>query len=308
MGRAQGGVNRPNPRNLFPSHGLTSYAPEPRSAWSVLSVAAARSTRLVRRRPNPHHSVTSPPSAPSSGNATPPSRSVTIVRIALAVAVLVTLVLAGRRLGALVPAFAAYINSLGAVGAVVFVLGYIVATVAFIPGAILTLAAGTIFGLVKGVLLVFIGATLGSGAAFLVSRHVARSVIERRFGGSARFAAIDRAIGEHGRRIVFLLRLSPAVPFSLLNYALGLTRVSFADYIVASIGMLPGTILYVYYGRLIGDVAALAGGVHMSRGAGYYALLVLGLVATIVVTALVTRTARQALRDATGGVMADVTT
>ena len=237
--------------------------------------------------------------------ATPPSRATLAVRIAIAIAIVVAVLLVGKRLGAMVPAFATYINSLGAIGPVVFVLGYIAACVAFIPGMILTLAAGAIFGLVKGVGLVFLGATLGSTAAFLVSRYLARGAIEKRLAGNVRFTAIDRAIGAQGRRIVLLLRLSPAFPFSLLNYALGLTRVTLTDYMMASVGMLPGTILYVYYGRLIGDVAALAGGVQMPKGAGYYTVLALGLAATIVVTALVTRTARRALRDATGDATSD---
>ena len=220
----------------------------------------------------------------------------------LVVAVLlVVVVMAGRRAAALIPEFAAYINSLGALGAVVFVLGYAVACVAFIPGSLLTLAAGAIFGLVKGVALVFVGATLGSTLAFLVARYAARSWVEQKLAGNARFAAIDRAIGLDGRRIVTLLRLSPAFPFSLLNYALGLTQVKLADYVIAAFGMLPGTVLYVYYGRLAGDVAALASGTQAPRDAGYYTVLGLGLVATIVVTALVTRTARRALREATEG-------
>ena len=115
---------------------------------------------------------------------------------------------------------------------------------------------------------------------------------------------MNRAIAADGRRIVFLLRLSPAFPFSLLNYALGLTRISLTDYVVAGGGMLPGTTLYVYYGKLAGDVAALSSGVAPPRGLGYYAVLALGLVATIVVTTLVTRTARSALRTATDGVNA----
>jgi uncharacterized membrane protein YdjX (TVP38/TMEM64 family) len=132
-----------------------------------------------------------------------------------------------------------------------------------------------------------------------VSRYIARGAIEQRIAGNARFAAIDRAVGAQGRKIVFLLRLSPVFPFTLLNYALGLTRVSFADYVAASIGMLPGTLLFVYYGKLAGDVAALAGGAAVEKGAGYYAVLALGLVATIAVTAVVTRTARKALAEAT---------
>src|SRR5262249_129502 len=125
-------------------------------------------------------------------------------------------------------------------------------------------------------------------------------VIERRLARNPRFAAIDRAVGAEGRKIVFLLRLSPVFPFNLLNYGLGLTQVRFADYVVASIGMLPGTVLYVYYGKLAGGVAALAGGAAPQKGPGYYAVLVLGLVATVVVTTLVTRTARRALKEVTG--------
>src|SRR4029450_2446726 len=153
----------------------------------------------------------------------------------------------------------------------------------------------------RGTLFVFAGAVLGASLAFLIARYLARAAIERRLAGNERFTAIDGAVARQGRKIVFLLRLSPVFPFNLLNYALGLTNVRFVDYVVASIGIIPGTLLYVYYGKLAGDVAALAGGAPVERGAGYYAVLVLGLVATIVATALVTRTARRALANATGG-------
>jgi uncharacterized membrane protein YdjX (TVP38/TMEM64 family) len=176
--------------------------------------------------------------------------------------------------------------------------------VAFVPASLLTLAGGAIFGVAKGTAYVFAAAVLGSSLAFLVSRYFARSAIERRLAGNERFAAIDGAVREHGRWIVFLLRLSPVFPFNLLNYALGLTSVRFADYLVASFGMLPGTLLYVYSGKAVGDVAALAGGAAPARGGLYYALLALGLTATAVVTVLVTRIARRALADATGGATA----
>jgi uncharacterized membrane protein YdjX (TVP38/TMEM64 family) len=97
---------------------------------------------------------------------------------------------------------------------------------------------------------------------------------------------------------VFLLRLSPLFPFVLLNYALGLTTVRFADYLLAAVGMIPGTILYVYYGKLAGDVAALAGGAAVARGPGYWVVLGLGLVASIVVATVVARTAKRALAEA----------
>jgi uncharacterized membrane protein YdjX (TVP38/TMEM64 family) len=223
-----------------------------------------------------------------------------IGRILIAVVVLAAIVIAGRRAAALIPQFAAWVQSLGVWGAAAFVAGYVVAAVAFVPGSLLTLGAGAIFGLVRGTALVLVAATLGASAAFLVARYVARGAVERRIAASPRFAAIDRAVGREGRKIVFLLRLSPVFPFNLLNYALGLTRVRFADFFIASIGMLPGTLLYVYYGKVLGDVARLAGGAHIEKGAAYYAVLGLGLVATIIVTAVVTRTARRALEEATG--------
>jgi uncharacterized membrane protein YdjX (TVP38/TMEM64 family) len=223
-------------------------------------------------------------------------------KVLLGVVALGALVFLGRKAGGYIPEFAAWVDSLGVWGPVVFILGYVVATVAFIPGSLLTLAAGAIFGLVKGAVYVFIAATIGSAAAFLVSRYLARAAVERRIAGNPRFAAIDRAVAAQGRKIVFLLRLSPVFPFNLLNYGLGLTQVRFADYVAASVGMIPGTILYVYYGKLAGDVAALAGGATVRKDAAYYSVLVLGLVATVIVTTLVTRTARRALREATGEV------
>lgn len=228
----------------------------------------------------------------------PERRPFPLAGILAVLAVVALLVFAGRRAAALVPEFAAWVQGLGPLGAVVFIAGYVVATVAFVPGSVLTLGAGAIFGLVQGVALVLVGATLGASAAFLVSRYVARLAVERRLAGNPRFAAIDRAVGREGRKIVFLLRLSPVFPFNLLNYALGLTRVRFVDFVIASAGMLPGTLLYVYYGKVVGDVARLAAGAQVEKEAGYYAVLGLGLVATIVVTAYVTRIARRALAEA----------
>jgi len=221
-----------------------------------------------------------------------------------AVAAIAVLFWLGRLAGAYVPQFATWVDSLGFWGPVAFVAGYVVAVVAFVPGSILTLAAGAIFGIAEGTVYVFVAASLGASAAFLVARYIARSAIEKRLADNPRFAAIDRAVGEQGRKIVFLLRLSPVFPFNLLNYALGLTQVRFVDYVVACVGMLPGTLLYVYYGKLAGDVAALAGGAAPERGNEYYAVLILGLVATVVVTTIVTRTARRALAEATDAPLA----
>lgn len=219
------------------------------------------------------------------------------VKAVIALAVVAALVFAGKRLGALVPQFAAWVESLGVWGPLVFIVGYIVATVAFIPGSILTLAAGAIFGLARGTAFVFVGATIGSILAFLVSRYFARSAIEKRLQGNEKFANIDRAVGAQGLKITFLLRLSPVFPFNLLNYGLGLTNVRLRDYAIAALGMLPGTFLYVYYGKLAGDVAAVAGGAAVRKDAGYWTVLILGLLATVVVTTIVTRIARKALKE-----------
>ncbi len=227
-----------------------------------------------------------------------PSRA-SLARLLVGALAVAGLVLLGRAAGGHVERFAAWVDGLGALGPAVFVAGYAVAVVAFVPAVLLTLAAGAIFGLGAGVAYVFCAATIGAATAFLISRYVAREAVERRLAAHPGFAAIDQAVATQGRRIVFLLRLSPAFPFVLLNYALGLTRVRFADYVLASVGMLPATVLYVYYGKLAGDVAALAGGAQVERGYGYWGVLALGLAATIAVTAVVTRIARRALAEAT---------
>jgi uncharacterized membrane protein YdjX (TVP38/TMEM64 family) len=233
------------------------------------------------------------PAAPGRG-------AIPFVKIGIGLAALVALVLIGREAGGYVPRFAQWVDGLGPWGPLVFVVGYAVAVVAFVPGSILTLAAGAIFGLVEGTVLVLVGATLGSTAAFVVSRYLARDAVARKVEGDRRFASIDRAIEREGRRIVFLLRLSPIFPFNLLNYALGLTRVRLADYVVASLGMLPGTLLYVYSGKVAGELATLAGSGAVHRGVGYYSVVGVGFAATAIVTILITRVARRALREATG--------
>ncbi|HEV2854009.1 MAG TPA: TVP38/TMEM64 family protein [Thermoanaerobaculia bacterium] len=220
--------------------------------------------------------------------------------LVLGLALGVGLYLGGQQAGGVVIRFAGWVNGLGVWGPVVFILGYAVATVAFLPGSLLTLASGAIFGLVKGTVYSLIGATLGASAAFLVARYGARRRIERRIAGNPKFAAIDKAVGREGFKIVALLRLSPAFPFNLLNYALGLTRVRFLPYLAACAAMLPGTLLYVYYGKAAGSLAAVASGARTEKGPGSWIVLGLGLVATLVVTAFVTRLAGKALRQEIG--------
>lgn len=208
---------------------------------------------------------------------------------------LVVLLLLGRRLAGYIPAFAGWVESLGALGPIAFMAGYVLATVALVPGSLLTLAGGALFGVVRGTAFVFVAATLGAIAAFLIARYAARAAVVRRLGGQPRFRALDAAVAREGRRIVFLIRLSPLFPFNLTNYAVGLTSIPLRDYAIACLGMLPGTLLWVYYGRLIGDVAALVAGAPTPRGTAYWSLLGIGLLATVAVTALITRAAKRAL-------------
>src|SRR5215510_8416539 len=184
-----------------------------------------------------------------------------------------------------------WIGNLGAWGPVIFIGIYIVAAVLFIPGSVLTLGAGALFGVVLGSVCVSIGATLGATAAFIVGRYLARDAIARRISKNEKFAAIDRAVADEGWKIVLLTRLSPVFPFNLLNYAFGLTRVKLSHYVLASwIGMMPATVMYVYLGSLVNVSAG-----HRQRTTGEWVLYGVGLLATVAVTVFVTRLARKAL-------------
>lgn len=228
------------------------------------------------------------------------TKAVWALRAAVVVALVAALLVYGRRVAGYLPEFSAWVDGLGPWGPIVFVLGYVVATVAFIPGSLLTLAGGAIFGLAEGTAFVFVGASLGATAAFLASRYVVRGAIERRVEAEPRFAAIDRAVGREGFRIVLLLRLTPVVPFVLLNYALGLTRVKLRDYVFAHGGMLPATLLYVYWGKVAGDLAEIAAGGGQERGWETHVFTGIGLVATFAAVALIVRVARRALREEVG--------
>lgn len=190
-----------------------------------------------------------------------------------------------------------WVNQLGPTGAIAFIAIYAAATVAFFPGSILTLGAGVLFGVGLGSLYVFVGATLGATAAFLVGRYLARGWVSRKIASNTKFHAIDAAVGREGFKIVLLTRLSPVFPFNLLNYAYGVTGVSLKDYVLASIGMIPGTVMYVYIGSLAGSLATLGTGTPPANPAIQWTIRIIGLIATVAVTLYVTRVARQALAE-----------
>jgi len=193
-------------------------------------------------------------------------------------------------------AFSEWAGNLGAIGFLLFVLVYVLATILFVPGWPLTVGAGFTFGLLAGTAAVSVGSTLGAACAFLIARFFAREQIEARTKENRKFRAIDRAIGEQGWKLIFLLRLSPIIPFNLSNYFYGITAVKFWPYVLASwVGMLPGTVLYVYLGTVgKAGVQAAAGG--EGRTTWEWIALGLGLAATIAVTIWVTRIARRALK------------
>jgi uncharacterized membrane protein YdjX (TVP38/TMEM64 family) len=194
-----------------------------------------------------------------------------------------------------------WIASLGAIGAIAFIGIYIVAAVAFLPGSILTLGAGVVFGVWLGAIYVFIGATLGATAAFLVGRYFARDWVAKKIADNDKFRAIDRAIGTEGLKIVLLTRLSPVFPFNLLNYALGLTGVSIKDYVIGSVGMIPGTLMYVYIGSLAGNLALIGTDAQPTNPTLQWTIRIVGFIATVAVTIYITRIAKQALAQSVDG-------
>ncbi|MBA2432061.1 MAG: TVP38/TMEM64 family protein [Chthoniobacterales bacterium] len=192
--------------------------------------------------------------------------------------------------------FSDWAGELGPLGIVLFIVVYALATVLFVPGWPLTVAAGFTFGLFIGTAAVSAGSVLGASAAFLIARFLAREQVESRTKKNEKFRAIDGAIGEQGWKLILLLRLSPIIPFNLSNYFYGVTAVPFWPYVFASwIGMLPGTVLYVYLGT-VGkagvDAAAGAGG----RSPWEWVALGVGLAATVAVTIWVAKIARRALK------------
>ena len=176
-----------------------------------------------------------------------------------------------------------------------FIALYVLGSILFVPGALLTLVAGAVFGLWRGALIVFTGAVLGSSSAFAIARTLGRERVTAWLARDERMAAVGRAVAGKGVTVVLLLRLSPIFPYNVLNYALGLSGIRYRDFLVGSIGMLPGTFLYTYYGKVVGDVAAVVAGTSPPRGPEYYVLLGIGLAATVAVTVIITRAARAAL-------------
>lgn len=197
----------------------------------------------------------------------------------------------GRFAAPYLPEFSAWVHTLGPWAPVAFVAAYVLVVVCMLPAFLMTMAGGAVFGVTQGSLLVLTGATLGGSVAFLLGRTVLRQWVGRRLKEHPTLSTIDRVVGEDGLRLMFLLRLSPAVPFVFSNYALGATSVRLRDFVIAMLGMLP----------VIGSYAAL--GYAGARGAGSDDslppwVLAVGIAATVFLGVLLTRITQRALREA----------
>jgi uncharacterized membrane protein YdjX (TVP38/TMEM64 family) len=227
-------------------------------------------------------------------------RNNAIVQLIILAVILIALFLAMRFLPIQewLRVFNAWIAHMGVAGIFIFIGVYAIAAVLLAPGSILTIGAGFAFGLWKGFVAVSAGSTLGAALAFLVARFIARDRVEAIAKGNDKFRRIDNAIGQQGARLIFLLRLSPVIPFNISNYFYGLTSVKFWPYVLVSwIGMIPGTFLYVYIGTASQSaVSAASSGQVVKHGWQYWAFTSAGLVATVIVTIWVTKIARDALR------------
>ena len=188
-----------------------------------------------------------------SESATPAaSRSKLVVRILLLVVLLAAFVVALRWVkesGLMDRAFD-WIKSLGPWGPVAFIAIYIVAVIFFVPASVFTLGAGFVYGMTWGSIWVLLAANIAAEITFLLGRYLARGWLEHRMEKFPRFKAIDEAVTREGWKIVALIRLAPVFPFSLMSYAFGLTRIPFWHYAAANLAMIPGTLMYVYFGSI----------------------------------------------------------
>jgi uncharacterized membrane protein YdjX (TVP38/TMEM64 family) len=186
-------------------------------------------------------------------------------------------------------------------GAVVFVPLYALWVTLLLPGVWASMLAGALYGTWWGSVVVFGGACLGAELVFLLGRSWLRGWARRRLAGAPKLLALEQAVSREGLRLVLLTRLSPAFPFSLLNLAYGLSEVSLRDYTLGLIGILPGTVLFCALGALAGDVTRFNTVLSGPADPGTWAVRILGIVATVAASLLITRVARRALAvDALG--------
>ena len=195
-----------------------------------------------------------------------------------------------------------WVEHAGWLGWLVFIALYTLTCVFFLPGSVLTVGAGAIYGFWGGTLLVSISNLVGAVVNFLTSRYLLRGWLQRKFARNRRLHALDDAVAAEGWRIVLLSRISPVLPHSVVSYACGLTKLSLAKFSLASwLGFIPISAAYSYGGALVGKFARLQAGLpHGTESWQTWCFYGLGLVVTVVVTVWSTRLAADALRKRTG--------
>ena len=183
------------------------------------------------------------------------------------------------------------------IGVVLFVFIYAIWVTLLLPGVWASMLAGVLYGTWLGSAIVFLGACLGAEAAFLLGRTILRDWVQSRLMNLPKLQAVQKAVSREGLKLVLLTRLSPAFPFSLLNFIYGLSEVSFRDYTVGLIGILPGTILFCGFGALAGDLTRFAEVLSDNTNLATSVIRLVGLIATLSVVWLIARAARNVLQD-----------
>lgn len=187
--------------------------------------------------------------------------------------------------------FRVWVKDLGSLGWIISIFGYAIASFILIPGGLLTITAGIAFGL-WGFFIVVIGASIGAAMSFLAARYLLRGQVEKALGKKPLYNALNEAIKEEGWKVVGLMRFSPAMPFSLQNWLFGVTAVKFFPYLIATFfGIMPGTLLYVWIGSISGSAAA-----GTDTSTAKIAFLVVGIIATLVVTIFIGKKAKEKLK------------
>lgn len=186
--------------------------------------------------------------------------------------------------------FKVWVQGMGILGYVLYVLVYMLCCVLLIPAFALTLGAGAIFGFVAGSIVVLLGATLGASLAFLLARTVLRHRVEKFVESHPKIAAVDKAIGREGVKLMLLCRLSGFPPFTWVNYGFGLTGVRFSHYVLTTLfGIIPGALAFSYAG---------AAGAAVATGQGNRIALIITAVGAVLVSLYIARIAMKAIRRA----------
>jgi uncharacterized membrane protein YdjX (TVP38/TMEM64 family) len=182
---------------------------------------------------------------------------------------------------------------MGLLGAMLYGMLFVLAALLFVPGSILTLGAGYLFGVAGGMVVAWIAVVSTAAIAFLIGRYAARESVEKMASRSPRFGALDAAVKKNGWKVVGLVRLAAIFPFSPSSYLFGLTAVDFGPYLAATaVGMAPGTVVYAYLGA-----AGKTLGEKGDRSPWEWALLGAVLVATVVMAVILARVAKKQLKS-----------